>query len=143
VPKKPIFLLCLLFLFVAANGQTVQANSWIARSSTGLTLMGTWTAVPDPASETVTGTWTLVDAQGRTLGSGGWSAAKSPAGWSGAWRAVADASKADFSGTWRSSVHLKRDARFADLFAKAAQAVVGGTWRIGGRTGTWSIRAFK
>jgi len=156
VPRKPLFLLCLLFLVAvdgsgaqavvlqgtAGNGQSTQLNTWSARSSTGLTLMGTWTAVPDPTSGTVTGTWTLIDAQGRTVTGGGWSAAKSPAGWTGAWRA-AIGDRAEYSGTWSAGVHLKADARFADLFEKAVQSVVSGNWRVGRHSGAWSIRAFK
>jgi hypothetical protein len=148
VPRKPFFLLCLL-LVVAVNGSSAQdapsaqPNVWSARSSTGLTLGGTWTAVPDTKNGTVTGTWTLVDAQGRTVTSGGWSASKSKAGWTGAWRAVIWDSKPEYLGTWNASVDLKRRAGFADLFEKAVQSVVSGNWRYGGYSGSWSIRAFK
>jgi hypothetical protein len=156
MPRKPFLVLCLLFL-VAVEGSGAQAgalqgtagdgprarpNTWSARSSKGLTLSGTWTAVADPTTGTVTGTWTRVDGKGRTVRRGGWSAAKSPAGWTGAWRAAASGSKAEYSGTWSAGVELKADARFADLFEMAVQTVVSGNWRAGRQSGTWSIRAF-
>lgn len=155
--RKPFLLLCLLFLIVVegsgtqavvlqrttGDGRSSRPNTWSARSSTGRTLMGTWTAVAGPTSGTVTGTWTLVDAQGRTITRGGWSAAKSPAGWTGTWRAAVSGAKAEYSGAWSAGVDLKADARFADLFEKALQTVVSGNWRAGGQSGAWSIRAFK
>jgi hypothetical protein len=145
VPRKPIFLVCLLFLFAVddSGAQTVQPNTWSARSSTGLTLGGTWTAVPDTSGETVTGTWTLVDAQGRTVTAGGWSASKSSDRWTGNWRAVIWDTKPQYTGTWSADVDLKGNAGFADLFEKAVQTVVSGKWRFGRQSGTWSIRAFK
>lgn len=126
-----------------AGGQSARPNTWSAASSTGRTLVGTWTAVADQKSGAVTGTWTLVDAQGRTVTRGGWSAAKSPARWTGAWRAAVSGSKAEYSGTWSAGVQLEADARFADLFEQALQSVVSGNWRAGGQSGAWSIRAFK
>ena len=143
--RKAFFLLCVLLLPASnvSRAQTPQPNTWSARSSTGLVLGGTWTAVPDKKNGTVTGTWTLVDAEGRTVTSGGWSASKSPSGWTGAWRAVIWDSKPEYLGTWSSSVELKQRAGFADLFEKAVQSVVSGRWRYGGYSGSWSIRAFK
>jgi hypothetical protein len=105
--------------------------------------MGTWTAVPDSTGETVMGTWTLVDAQGNTVIDGGWSAAKSRTRWTGAWRAVISGRDGEHFGTWSAGVHLKANARFADLFEKAVQTVVSGNWRAGNRSGAWSIRAAK
>ena len=155
--RKPFLLVCLLLLAAidvsrsqavvrqGASGiaQSNPSGTWSAKSSSGLTLMGTWTAVPDTATGTVTGTWTLVDAQGKTLADGGWSAAKSPDRWTGAWRAVISGREGEYSGTWTASVDLKAGARLVDLFEKAAQAVVGGTWRAGRQSGVWSIRASK
>jgi hypothetical protein len=151
---KPPFVQCLLF-FVALEGSGVQANmpqgqagdgqrarpnTWSARSSTGRTLAGTWTAVADPATGTVTGTWTLGDAKGNPVRRGGWSATKSRTGWTGAWRAAVSGSKTEYSGTWSADVDLKPDARFADLFKMAVETVVSGNWRAGRQSGTWSIR---
>ena len=157
MPRTPFFLVCLLFFVpvegsggqavglqgTAGAGQSARPDKWSARSSTGLTLMGTWTAVADPTSGSVTGTWTLVDAQGRTVTRGGWSAAKSPSGWTGTWRAAVSGAKPEYSGAWSAGVDLKTDARFADLFEKAVQTVVSGNWRAGRQSGAWSIRAFK
>jgi hypothetical protein len=126
----------------AAEGQLGRANTWSATSSKGQTLMGTWTAVPDPASGSVTGTWTLVDAQGKTLARGGWSAAKSPAGGKGTWRAIVSGRTAEYAGTWSTDVDLGAGARLSNLLEKAIESVVSGRWRAGGQSGAWSIRAF-
>jgi hypothetical protein len=125
----------------AAEGQLGRANTWSATSSKGQTLMGTWTAVPDPASGGVTGTWTLVDAKGKTRARGGWSAAKSPAGWNGTWRAIVSGRTAEYAGTWSTDVDLGAGARLSSLLEKAIESVVSGRWRAGGRSGAWSIQA--
>ena len=144
-----IALLCALFLAHAAtsSAQTgsprAQNGSWAATSNTGLAVGGTWTGTPEPKTGSVTGTWTLVDAGGKTVAQGGWAATKSPSGWTGGWRAAATGSRAEYSGTWSANAGLRADASFADLFAKALQAVVSGTWRAGGRSGAWSIRAYQ
>ena len=154
--RMPLLVVCLLFLVVvdgssadtgllqgtAREGRSARPNTWSARSSTGITLAGTWTAVADPTTGAVTGTWTLIYANGTTLMRGGWSATKSTTGWTGAWRAGVSGSKAEYSGTWSAGVDLKANAPFSDLFAMAAQTVVSGNWRAGRHTGAWSIRAF-
>ena len=130
----------------AANQQTSSAlgrqrvNTWAARSSSGLMVGGTWTVVEPLKAGAVTGTWTLLDAQGRMAASGGWSAAKSTTGWTGNWRAVATGQSAEYAGTWTARVDLKPAAGFADLFAKAVETAVNGTWRAGPRSGAWTIR---
>lgn len=155
--RKRSFLLGLLFLASvdvsgaqavarqdrAANPRSERSGTWSATAGGGRTLMGTWTAVPDSPSGAVTGTWTLVDAKGRTIAAGGWSATKSRARWAGAWRAAVSGRRREYSGTWRAGPDLKGGTRFADLFEKAAQAVVSGTWRAGRRSGAWSIRTSK
>ena len=119
-----------------------RVNTWAARSSTGLMLGGTWTAAEDEKTGAVTGRWTLLDGQGRTVATGAWSAAKSPSGWTGNWRAAAAGRSGEYSGTWSASVDLKPNSKFADLFAKAIQTAVSGTWRAGGQSGAWTIQAF-
>ena len=155
--RKPFLPVCLLFLAVAdvsggqavvrldtpGNAQSDRSGAWTARATTGLTLMGTWTAVPDSTGGTVTGTWTLTDAKGRPVASGAWSAAKSPARWTGAWRAIVAGREGEYSGTWTASVDLTADGTFVDLFEKAVQTVVSGSWRAGSQSGAWSIRASK
>jgi hypothetical protein len=125
------------------EGQLGRANTWSATSSKGQTLMGTWTAVPDPAAASVTGTWTLVDTNGKTRARGGWSAAKSPAGWNGSWRAIVSERTGEYSGTWSTDVDLGAGARLSGLFEKAIESVVSGRWRAGGQSGAWSIRAYN
>ena len=155
--RKQFFLSCLLLLAAirvtgaqavagqdaAGNPQRNQSGTWSARNSRGATFLGTWTAAPGPTSGTVTGTWTLVDAQGRAVANGAWSAAKAPAGWTGAWRAIVAGREGEYSGTWTAGVDLKGDASFVDLFEKAVQTVVSGTWSAGTQSGAWSIRAAK
>ena len=70
------------------DARKALANTWSATSTTGLTLMGTWTATADSKTGHVTGTWTLLDAQRRTVARGGWSATKASAEWTGHWRAT-------------------------------------------------------
>ena len=155
--RKPSFLACLLFLLTAGvcraqavarpdsavRAASARSGSWSATNRGGLTLAGAWTAVPDTMKGTVTGTWTLVDAQGKTLAGGAWSAARSPTRWTGAWRAAIAGRAGEYSGTWTARVDLKPKARFADLFEKAIDAVVSGTWRAGSGSGAWSIRTSK
>ena len=104
---------------------------------------GTWTVVEHQKSGAVTGTWTLLDAQGRAVAGGAWSAAKSATGWTGNWRAAATGQRQEYAGTWTARVDLKPAAGFADLFAKAAEAAVSGTWRAGPRSGAWTIQVFN
>ena len=154
--RKPFLVLSLLFVAIdVASGQTpvrpdtagsVQGNrsgAWSARTSAGQTLMGTWTAVPDPKTGSVIGTWALVDAQGNALAGGAWSASKALTQWTGNWRAVVTGRAGEFSGSWTSSTDLKSDASFGDLFEKAVEAVVSGVWRVGALSGAWSIRTAK
>ena len=153
--RKPLVLLFLLVLAAidispaqVARQDTAgkpQSNPWGNWSATngGSTLTGTWIAVFDSASGTVTGTWTLLDPQGKTVAGGAWSAAKSPTAWNGAWRAAVSGSDGEYSGTWMAGADLKGDARLVDLFEKAIEAAVSGTWRAGSRSGAWSIRAAK
>jgi len=153
VLREPFLPLCLVFLAVAdvsggqavvrqdaaGNAQSNRSGAWSARTTSGLTLMGTWTAVPDSTGGTVTGTWTLADAQGRSVASGAWSAAKAPARWTGVWRAVVAGRDGERSGTWTAGVDLAVNATFVDLFEKAVQTVVSGNWRAGSQSGAWSI----
>ena len=120
-----------------------RANSWAARSTTGLTLGGTWTATEDAKTGAVTGTWTLVDAQGRIVRRGAWAAAKAASGWTGNWRANVEGKGGEYSGTWTARVDLKPAARLADMFAKALEAAISGTFRAGGVSGAWTIQAFN
>jgi hypothetical protein len=125
------------------GGRKALANTWSATSSTGVTLMGTWTATADSKTGHVTGTWTLLDAQRRTVARGGWSATKASAEWTGDWRATVSGSGTEYSGTWSASVGLQAQAPLADLFGTAVQRVMSGRWRAGSQSGTWSIRAFN
>jgi hypothetical protein len=155
-PRKPFLLLLLLFLVAvdrsgaqvlrqdsAGNAKTEWSGTWAATTTSGRTLMGTWTALPDTTGGTVTGTWALLDAQGNTVIDGGWSAAKSPTRWNGAWRAIITGRDGEYSGTFSADVQLKVSATFAELFEKAVQSAVSGSWRAGNNSGAWSVRAGK
>jgi len=145
-----LLLVCLLSLAVVGETRAQTSapdtaakpwGNWSARNSSGNTFTGAWTAVPDPKGGTVTGTWTLVDGQGKTVAYGAWSAAKAPTGWSGAWRAIAAGRTEEFSGTWTGD--LKVNAAFGDMFEKAIDAAINGTWQMGKQYGSWAIRAGK
>ena len=148
---RALVALCLLLTLASfaarAEAQTSSTlgrrNSWSARSSSGLTLAGTWTATEDPKTGAVTGTWTLNDAQGGVTATGGWSAAKSASGWSGSWRAAAAGRSGEYSGTWTARTDLAPAAKLAGLFAKAIDSAISGTWVSGGLSGAWTIQAFK
>ena len=158
VPRKPFFLLYLL-CFVAINevgaqgvvpqaqGPTIQnpkPNIWKATSTRGLTLIGTWTVVPDRANESAVGTWTLVDPEGRILAGGGWSASKSPTRWSGLWRANVSGSETVYSGSGGApDAGLRPNVSFAVLFQEAIGGAVSGVWRTGAYSGAWTIWAFR
>ena len=121
-----------------------RSGAWTARSTTGLTLAGTWTAKADAATGTVIGTWTLDDAKGKPTARGGWSAAKAEKTWTGSWRAVVDGRKVEYSGTWTAKVDLKPGDPFVDLLEMAVRQVVSGTFAAtAGQSGAWSIRASK
>lgn len=151
---KPFSVSCLLLLAAvhtsgaqgvvrldsAALTRDARRGTWSAAGG-NLTLMGTWTAVPDTTHNTVTGTWTLMDAQGKTAAFGGWSAVKSNDRWTGAWRANVTGRTGEYSGTWTSSIDLKPNTKFVDLFERAMQNIVSGTWSAGAQSGAWSIRA--
>ncbi|HVG54006.1 MAG TPA: hypothetical protein VM846_06245, partial [Vicinamibacterales bacterium] len=97
--------LCVIAILVVGAGLVAaqsqgRPNTWAARSSTGLTLAGTWTATEDAKTGTVTGTWTLIDAQSRVIARGVWSAAKSASAWNGNWRAAAEGRAGEYTGTW-------------------------------------------
>jgi len=150
--RRQVSVLCFLLLAAvdrsgaqaAARPDTASTRlgGWSATNGS-ISFMGTWTAIPDTTHGTVTGTWTLADAQGTTVAFGGWSAAKSKSRWTGTWRANVAGRAGEYSGTWASSVDLKAGARFVDLFEKAAQTIVSGTWSSGARSGAWSIRAAR
>ena len=153
---KPFLVLSLLLLAADVSGgqagarqdtarsaRSSRSGTWSARSSTNLTLMGTWTAVLNPTSGTVTGTWELLNAQGGQVANGAWSAAKSATQWNGAWRAVVAGRDGEFSGTWTAAVDLEVQGSFDDLFEKAVATIVSGNWRVGSQSGAWSIRAAK
>ena len=124
-------------------GAAAQRRSWAARSSSGVTLGGTWTVNEEQKPSAVAGTWTLLDAQGRPVANGGWSATKSATAWTGRWRAAATGRPGEYAGTWTARVDLKASASFTDLFAKAISAAVSGTWSAGAQSGAWTIQVFN
>jgi hypothetical protein len=125
----------------AAGSAQPSVNTWSARSTGGMLLMGTFTVVPDSVSGTVTGTWTLNRAHGDVVAQGAWSASKSPRGWTGAWRSVVSGSSREYTGTWSANTPLRATAGLPQLFLKAGvEQVISGGWRSAGNSGAWSIR---
>ncbi|MBI3279232.1 MAG: hypothetical protein HYZ57_05245 [Acidobacteria bacterium] len=125
---------------MTAFGAELQ-GTWTASSNTGARLAGTWTVKTDQESGSAAGTWTLREASGRIAAGGTWSAAKSPKAWSGAWRATVAGRAAEYSGSWAATPALAPEARLADMFEAALEAVVAGTWKTGRYSGSWAIRA--
>ena len=123
------------------NPGRTDVNTWAARSTTGLALGGTWTATEDAQTGAVTGGWTLIDPQGRIVMRGTWSAAKAASGWTGGWRAFVEGKQGEYSGTWTAKAGLKPNAKVAEMFAKAVETAVSGTFRSGRVSGSWTIRA--
>jgi hypothetical protein len=122
---------------LVASGAELK-GTWSATAQSGY-LGGSWTAQADDSGG-VTGAWMLQDTTGKILMQGGWSASKSAQSWDGAWRATVSGRAGEFSGTWTSSTPLAPQARLADMLESALRAVVSGTWKSGGRSGSWSIR---
>jgi hypothetical protein len=120
----------------------VQLSTWSARTSTGRAFAGTWIG-DDLSTGAASGTWTLQDGAGKTVMSGTWSASKSPKGWNGTWRALLAGQSGGYSGTWSANLRLAPNARLAELFEAAVKEVVGGSWKAGPYSGSWSIRAAK
>jgi hypothetical protein len=116
-------------------------GAWSASSNTGRSLAGTWTAEAHQESGGVTGTWTLREPTGKILVSGVWSASKVPKAWNGAWRAIVAGGAGEYSGTWTATTALAPESSMADMLESALRAVVSGTWKAGGYSGAWSIRA--
>ena len=124
----------------AIAAQNTRTGNWSATRGTQL-FTGTWTALPDSAHRTVTGTWMLKDTQGKTVMYGAWSAIKATDQWVGNWRAVVAERGGEYTGSFTSAASLKATTEFGDLFEKAVESAVSGTWRAGGDGGAWSIRA--
>jgi hypothetical protein len=147
---KTALMACLILVSASAatagdqapgNTGRTDVNTWAARSTTGLALGGTWTATEDAPTGAVTGGWTLIDTQGRIVMRGTWSAAKAASGWTGGWRAFVEGKQGEYSGTWTAKVGLTPNAKLAEMFAKAAESAVSGTFRAGRVSGSWTIRA--
>jgi hypothetical protein len=117
-------------------------GSWSASSTRGQNLAGRWTAQAQQDGGGATGTWTIYDDAGRILMQGGWSASKSSKAWNGAWRATVAGQTGEYSGVWTAQTALAAEAPLAHMLESALQAVVTGTWKAAGNSGSWSIRTF-
>ena len=125
---------------ILASGAELR-GTWAASSGSGQRLAGAWTAEAHPESGGATGTWALYDAAGKILMQGGWSASKSLKAWDGAWRASIAGRTGEYSGTWTAQTPLKPETSLVQMLESALRAVVTGTWKAGGNSGSWSIRA--
>jgi hypothetical protein len=118
-----------------------SSGTWIARSSTGQTLTGTWKAEINTGTGAVTGSWTLDSPAGKVIARGVWSATKASSGWSGR---LACGSGRPQVGVRR---HLDRRGHTRDEriicrpVRTSVKGAVGGAWRTGRQSGQWSIRA--
>lgn len=121
----------------------VQPSIWSAKTTAGRTFAGTWTGDADPSTGNASGSWELHDGSGKTVLSGSWSATKSRKGWNGTWHAIVADRTRDYSGAWSADLSLPPNAGLADLFEAAIKQAVGGSWKAGPNSGSWSIRAAK
>ena len=137
----PLALVALMSSAVLASAADLR-GTWSAASNSGQRLAGGWTAEARQDSEAAAGTWTLFDVAGKALMQGGWSASKSAKAWHGAWRATVSGRTGEFSGVWTSQTALAPEASLAQMLESALNAVVTGTWKSGGNSGSWSIRAY-
>jgi hypothetical protein len=78
----------------------------------------------------------------RRVGDGHLGRAKEGKVWKGTWQARR-ASGQVYDGTWRAQVELPTTSHFSDLFEAAIAKAVSGSWRTGGYSGAWTIRAQK
>jgi len=129
------------FLLGAADQPNWQ-GTWAASAGSGAMLAGTWSAAPGQAPDTVAGSWSLRDQNGTELATGTWAAGKEGKVWKGTWQARS-ASGQIYDGTWRAQVELPATSHFSDLFEAAIAKAVSGSWRMGGYSGAWKIRAQK
>ena len=127
------------FLLGAAD-QPAYQGTWAASATSGAMLAGTWSAAPGQG-DTVAGSWSLRDQNGAELATGTWAAGKEGKVWKGSWQARR-ASGQIYDGTWRAQVELPVTSHFSDLFEAAIAKAVSGSWRMGGYSGAWTIRAY-
>ena len=113
-------------------------GTWSAASGAEA-MFGSWTARLDAQADVAWGTWRVMDAAGKPSGGGAWSARKVSSEWRGSWRAQTQSNEAA-TGTWTAKSALAGTAALNELIQSAVTQIVGGTWKHGGKTGTWSIR---
>ena len=118
-------------------------SAWTANTRSGASLGGTWSGEIDLSAGTASGTWTLRDGAGRIVLHGTWSAVKEDREWRGDWRARIVGQPKERSGSWSAQLQLSPGAPLAELFERALQQAVSGTWQSAGQSGGWSIRAVK
>jgi len=132
----------LLASFLLGADQTNWQGNWAASVGSGAMLAGTWSAAPGQAPDTVAGSWSLRDQSGTELATGTWAAGKEGRVWKGTWQARRPSGQI-YDGDWRAQVELPVTSHFSDLFEAAIAKAVSGSWRMGGYSGAWTIRAQK
>jgi hypothetical protein len=122
---------------------TTLHGGWAVSASPNRAFQGTWTArVASDRADAAQGTWKLLDRANRTTAEGTWSAIKTPRSWSGRWQARVTGRNQLLSGTWRTTDASPDVKTLGDLFERAVQVQVSGTFAIGRLTGSWSLRAY-
>jgi hypothetical protein len=105
-------------------------------------LAGTWSGAPGQAPDTIAGSWSLRDQSGTELATGTWAAGKNGKVWKRTWQARRPSGQV-YDGAWRAEVELPVTSHFSGLFEAAIAKAVSGSWRMGGYSGAWTIRAQK
>jgi hypothetical protein len=133
--------LILLSSIALAGDDPKWQGTWAATVVGGGAFAGTWNAAPGTAPDTVAGAWSLRDQNGAELATGTWAAGKQGKLWSGTWQARRPDGQV-YNGTWRTQVDLPTGSHFSDLFARAINEAVSGSWRMGNYAGAWTIRSY-
>jgi hypothetical protein len=104
---------------------------------------GVWSAQVHPdVANAAFGSWAIVDGGNRVILQGTWTAERSAVAWRGGWSARI-ATGQTLSGTWEAALDDRADNGdgVMDLLKLSLQQAVAGSWRYGGLTGSWSVRA--
>src|SRR5262245_46490419 len=148
------FVALLLSLVAAGQESLVQRGTWTATAdpSAAHVMRGSWSAETQSGTPNAArGSWTLVNAGNEVVLQGTWAAAKSrSADWHGTWSARVvtrlptggSTSGRVYSGTWQVTSEVDGKT-LAEMFQRALEAEVAGSWRSAGLTGNWWLRGAR
>ena len=132
-----------------APAPSALRGSWSASVGSGRVLHGVWSSEPVSRPNSARGAWALLGDTNQIVMEGTWSAEKSPSGWQGSWSARASkrgpssgrsAPAKAMSGTWQAAIDNPGIATLAEMLQRTIEKQIGGSWRSGQLSGSWSIR---